>query len=214
MDIFSKAVFYLVPLILSLTVHEFAHAWAAKKLGDDTAERLGRLTLNPLSHIDLLGTIILPLILIIKTGMPFFAWAKPVPFTASRFRRDINMRTGTMLVAFAGPLSNLLLLILAAGVLSVSVHFYSIPPAFNDLCIAMMTMNAGLFALNLIPMHPLDGGKVLAWLLPPDMASRYDAFFYQYGGWLLLPLFFVIGPVLRPFVGMLIRGVAQLTGLA
>lgn len=212
MDVFSKAVFYLVPLILSLTVHEFAHAWAAKKLGDDTAERLGRLTLNPLSHIDLVGTIILPILLIMKAGVPFFAWAKPVPFEASRFRRDINIRTGTMLVAFAGPLSNLALLLIAASALSIAGHL--MPPAFVELSGAMMTLNAGLFALNLIPMHPLDGGKVLAWLLPSDLAARYDNFFYQYGGFMLLPLFFVIGPVLRPIIGFLIRGVAQLTGLA
>ncbi|HSI03721.1 MAG TPA: site-2 protease family protein, partial [Myxococcota bacterium] len=92
MDVLSKSVFYLVPLILSLTVHEYAHAWAAKKLGDDTAEKLGRLNLNPLSHIDPIGSLLLPIMLIFTTGRPYFAWAKPVPFEPSRFRRDITMR--------------------------------------------------------------------------------------------------------------------------
>ena len=81
---------YVIPLILSLSVHECAHAWAAKRLGDDTAEKLGRLTLNPLSHIDPIGTLILPMMLIYTMGAPYFAWAKPVPYESSRFRRDIT----------------------------------------------------------------------------------------------------------------------------
>lgn len=213
MDVLSKAVFYLVPLILSLTVHEFAHAWAAKKLGDDTAERLGRLNLNPISHIDPIGSLLLPILLIFKTGRPYFAWAKPVPFDASRFRRDITMRNGAMLVAFAGPLSNLLLLVMTAGALSASHHFYRLPEAIEQLCMAMMTMNAGLFLFNMIPIAPLDGQKVLSGLLPTAMADKYENAMNQVGMWLLIPLFFVIGPFLRGPIDALIQGVAQLTGL-
>src|SRR5258708_984601 len=96
-----EAALVLVPMILSLTVHEFAHAAMARSLGDDTAERLGRLNLNPLSHIDPVGTLVLPLILM-TSGAPFsFGWAKPVPFNPARFRRDVNIRTGATLVAAA-----------------------------------------------------------------------------------------------------------------
>src|SRR5215471_12296793 len=99
---------YLVPLLLSLTVHEWAHAWSAYRLGDDTAAKLGRLTLNPIAHIDPIGTLILPLL-----GVPF-GWAKPVPVVASRFRRGVNMTTGMMITAAAGPLSNVVLAVLSA----------------------------------------------------------------------------------------------------
>ena len=193
MDVLSKSVFYLVPLILSLTVHEYAHAWAAKKLGDDTAEKLGRLNLNPLSHIDPIGSLLLPIMLIFTTGRPYFAWAKPVPFEPSRFRRDITMRNGAMLA---------------------SRRFYALPEAFDQLFIAMMTMNAGLFLFNMIPIHPLDGQKVLSGLLPRAMAERYDAVMTQFGSFLLLPLFFVAGRFLRGPIEALIQGVATLTGLA
>jgi len=214
MDVFSKAVFYLVPLILSLTVHEYAHAWAAKKLGDDTAEKLGRLTLNPISHIDPIGSLLLPIMLIFTTGRPYFAWAKPVPFEPSRFRKDITVRNGAMLVAFAGPLSNFFMLIGASGTLAVSRRFFPLPEAFDQLLIAMMTMNAGLFLFNMIPVHPLDGQKVLSGLLPRAMAERYDAVMMQFGSFLLLPIFFIGGRYLRGPIEALIQGVATLTGLA
>ena len=100
---FTWRLMWLPISILSLSFHEFAHAWSAWKLGDDTASREGRLTLNPVSHIDLLGTIILPLL-----GVPF-GWAKPVPVNPARFRRDVNMSTGMAITATAGPLSNVLL---------------------------------------------------------------------------------------------------------
>jgi Zn-dependent protease len=93
----------LIPLILSLTVHEFAHAWSAYRLGDDTASRMGRLTLNPLAHIDPIGTVLLPLL-----GIPF-GWARPVPINPARFRRSMRMSTGMMITAAAGPLANVIL---------------------------------------------------------------------------------------------------------
>src|SRR5689334_23219884 len=97
---------YLIPLILSLTVHEWAHAYSAFRLGDDTASRQGRLTLNPIPHIDPIGTILCPLL-----GIPF-GWAKPVPVNPLRFNRGVSMRTGMMITAAAGPLSNLVLAVL------------------------------------------------------------------------------------------------------
>lgn len=98
----------LVPMILSLSVHEFAHAWSAFKLGDDTASSQGRLTLNPIAHIDVIGTLVLPIILTLQGGF-FFGWAKPVPVSPHRFRRSISMRNGMILTAMAGPASNVLI---------------------------------------------------------------------------------------------------------
>src|SRR5580698_8792478 len=100
---------YLIPLILSLTVHEWAHAYSAFRLGDDTAARQGRLTLNPIPHIDPFGTILCPLL-----GIPF-GWAKPVPVNPVRFNREISMRAGMMITAAAGPLSNLVLAVLCSA---------------------------------------------------------------------------------------------------
>jgi Zn-dependent protease len=213
MDVVSKAVFYLVPLILSLTVHEYAHAWAARRLGDDTAERLGRLNLNPISHIDPLGSLVLPIMSIIYFGRPFFAWAKPVPFDPSRFRRGISMRNGAMLVAFAGPLSNLLMLFGAALFLAASRRWFGIPEAFEQLMLAMMTMNAALFLFNMLPIYPLDGQKVLAGLLPRALAERYEATMQQFGSFLLIPIFLFAGRVLARPLEALINSVARVTGL-
>src|SRR4051812_18777201 len=104
----------LIPMILSLTVHEFSHAWAAKRVGDNTGELAGRLTLNPLAHADPFGTVLLPLLILMANGavgmgrIPFFGWAKPVPFNAGRFTRKVTARMGSTLVAAAGPISNLL----------------------------------------------------------------------------------------------------------
>ena len=109
-------VIVLVPMILCLTVHEFAHAWAAHKLGDDTAASQGRMTLNPLVHIDLFGTILIPVIAVIAGGIGLIGWAKPVPVSPYRFRRTVTMRTGMMITAVAGPLSNLVMAFVTAGV--------------------------------------------------------------------------------------------------
>src|SRR5215831_21359818 len=107
----------LIPLLLSLTVHEWAHAWSAYRLGDDTASMQGRLTLNPIAHIDPIGTLILPLL-----GVPF-GWAKPVPVNPTRFRRGVNMSRGMMITAAAGPLSNVALAVLSAIALGLIARF-------------------------------------------------------------------------------------------
>ena len=210
-----QGVLYLVPLILSLSVHEYFHAWAARRLGDDTAERAGRLTLNPIAHVDPIGTLVLPMILIYTTGMPYFAWAKPVPFNPTRFRRDITMRNGSMLVAFAGPLSNLILLIIVSLILAASLRWFALPGAMYMLLQAMMRLNAALFVFNLIPIFPLDGHKVLSGLLPRQLADSYDAVNYKFGNWVLLIIIVTgAGRFLRVPVEALVHGVASLTGLA
>jgi|HubBroStandDraft_6_1064221.scaffolds.fasta_scaffold81687_3 Zn-dependent protease len=153
-----------VPLLLSLTVHEWAHAYSAYRLGDDTAEREGRLTLDPIAHIDLLGTLILPLF------SPFgFGWAKPVPVNPARFRRDVTMRTGMMITAMAGPLSNLLIALVSTVALGLLLRFHMIrgmDEGAGKLLEIAIGMNLVLCLFNFLPIPPLDGSRVVDGLLP------------------------------------------------
>jgi Zn-dependent protease len=177
----------LLPLfILSLTVHEWAHAFSAWKLGDDTAASQGRLTLNPLVHIDLLGTIALPLL-----GVPF-GWAKPVPVNPARFRRDVSMAGGMALTASAGPLSNLVLAVLSAVAVGI---LYRVAPAFATsgtpvlpLLGQMIFLNVALAVFNLLPVPPLDGSRLVAWLLPRGMQDGWQQV-EQFAPFLLLAVF-------------------------
>jgi Zn-dependent protease len=170
----AAAVLNLIVLLLSLTFHEFFHAWAAWRLGDDTAARMGRLTLNPIPHIDLFGTIILPLL-----NAPI-GWAKPVPVDPSRFNRNVRMTTGDIIVSSAGPLSNLLLGTLAAVLLGLLARFA--PSAVGGgsagaaLLGRLMLVNAGLAVFNLLPIPPLDGGHVAESLMPYRWRGAWEQF--------------------------------------
>ena len=172
-DLLSRVLF-VIPLLLSLTVHEFFHAWTAWRLGDDTAARMGRLTLNPLPHIDPIGTLLLPFLRI-----PF-GWAKPVPVDPSRFRRGISMRTGDILVSVAGPLSNLGLAV-ACTLVFVALHRF-LPSAVapgsgaGELLDNLVLMNVALAVFNLLPIPPLDGGHVAANLVPYRWRGAWDRF--------------------------------------
>jgi Zn-dependent protease len=173
----------LIVLLLSLTVHEFSHAWVAWRLGDDTAARMGRLTLNPVPHIDIIGTIALPLM-----GAPI-GWAKPVPVNPANFRRDVRMSTGDILVSIAGPLSNLafaLLVTIALGVLArVSPSLVVGSAPVGVLMARLMMTNIGLAMFNLLPIPPLDGSHVVGSLLPYRFRDAWDRF-AQLGPFLLL----------------------------
>lgn len=158
-----------IPLLLALCVHEWAHGFMAKLRGDRTAEMMGRLTLNPVAHMDPVGTVLFPL-LSLSFGSPiFFGWAKPVPFDVRNLK---NPRVDTFWIALAGPLSNVVLALLATMVLAVVVRLFSVDgaeqtiQAFVTLMIYFVQINLFLAVFNMIPLHPLDGGKVLARFLP------------------------------------------------
>lgn len=168
----QELVLVLVPMILSLTVHEFAHAAAARALGDRTAERQGRLTLNPISHIDPFGTLLLPALLVLGGGGFFFGWARPVPYDPGGFRR-VSARLGTLLTAAAGPASNLLLAMVAAALLHAVVAPGSEQTPVVDLLLRMVVINVILALFNMIPMPPLDGSKVLLMTFPRPVGRLY-----------------------------------------
>ncbi len=187
----------LVPVILfSLTVHEYAHAFVAYRLGDDTAKRQGRLSLNPLVHLDLLGTLLLFIV--------HFGWAKPVPVDPRNFK---NPKKDMLLVALAGPVSNILTAIAAAVVLKAvfeNFAFGGIPPGSGvDVVVRMLVwfiyIGIVLAVFNMIPIPPLDGSRVLYGLLPDSIAARY-ARVETYGIFILFAFFLFGGKLLGYFI--------------
>ena len=169
-----ERVMLIIPLILSLTVHEWAHASSAYLLGDDTASRQGRLTLDPLVHIDPVGTLLLPLL-----GVPF-GWAKPVPVNPARFTRKISMAKGLLLTAAAGPASNVLLAFICIVLLAVLLR--TVPewlignPAIFLLLRYGLLLNISLAVFNMLPIPPLDGSRVAEGLLPQRWRSVWERY--------------------------------------
>jgi Zn-dependent protease len=196
----------LIPLILSLTVHEFFHAFTAWKLGDDTAARAGRLTLNPIPHIDPIGTLLLPL-----AGIPF-GWAKPVPVDVSRIRRGIKMSTGNVLISAAGPLSNLGLAVVSSVVFGALFRFA--PEVMHrgggayELLVSLIMVNVTLAIFNLLPIPPLDGSHVAEAFVPYRWRGAWESF-ARFAPFLLLGFFFFGRGLLNPpmaFVIGLLQG--------
>jgi Zn-dependent protease len=195
-------------LLLSLTIHEAAHAWTADKLGDPTARMLGRVSLNPLVHIDWIGTVLLPIIAAISR-LPLIGWAKPVPVNLRNLRHP---RRDFMIVAAAGPISNFLQAFVAAAVLRMiwdgTVGDGGPGVAVTFLYIAVQ-VNLLLAFFNLIPIPPLDGSHVMYHLLPPHLGMRYREV-GRYGMFILLGLMIFA----RPLFSMLLLPVNVLIGLA
>lgn len=209
-DRIAWAITSYVVLLFSLSFHESAHAWMASRFGDDTARRLGRVSLNPAVHIDFVGTILMPILQIIgPSGIPVMAWAKPTPVEARNFRPGMLAR-GQVLVALAGPVSNVILAVLFTAALFVAVRL-GLDPATRDPLVKLVGagvfINVALAIFNLVPLPPLDGSWVASWGLPRPMAEHYDRVMEPYGQWILLGLF-VTGALswaISPLIGLVQR---------
>jgi Zn-dependent protease len=179
---------YALPVLFAITVHEAAHGYAARYLGDDTAWKLGRVTLNPVPHIDLLGTIVLPLVMYLASaGGMLFGYAKPVPVRYGNLRHP---KRDMVWVALAGPASNLLQAVLW-GALYYAIQALGVQEVFfYGMCKAGVSMNIGLCVLNLFPLPPLDGGRILTGLLPMRQAMAFSRI-EPYGFFIVLALIYL-----------------------
>lgn len=206
---------WVMPVLFAITVHETAHGWIAKQLGDPTAFMLGRLSLNPIKHIDPMGTILVPGILLMLGGF-LFGWAKPVPITWENLKHP---KRDMALVAVAGPLSNLLMALmwalliriaLLSGVTTDSMAMYLVYAG-----VAGIFINTILMVLNLLPLPPLDGGRVAVGLLPGPLAWKFGRI-EPYGLPILIALLVtgLLGKILWPVVTLLIIMFAQIGGLS
>jgi Zn-dependent protease len=194
----QKVAVSALPIIFAITVHEAAHGYAAKYFGDLTAERMGRITLNPLKHIDPIGTVILPAVTLIAGGM-LFGWAKPVPVNFANLR---NPKKDMLWVAAAGPASNFIMAIFWALMLNFS---YSLPVTAAQFLSHMswvgISINLILMVLNLLPLPPLDGGRIAVSLLPTDLAVKLSKV-ERYGFVILIGLLFtgILGKIISPII--------------
>lgn len=167
-------IFTIAILIFSVVIHEVSHGYSANLLGDPTARLAGRLTLNPIKHLDLMGSIIIPAILIITNAGFIFGWAKPVPYNPYNLRK--GGKWAEAMVAGAGPLSNFLLAIVFGLLIRFSIVFNFATPAFIQISAIIVFVNIMLGVFNLIPIYPLDGSKVLTGVLPYNLAEKYRIF--------------------------------------
>lgn len=197
MDLGLSGLFlWLMVLYVSITVHEFMHAWTANYLGDPTAKAMGRVSLNPIAHIDPFGTVLLPLLLLISSGGAFaFGYAKPVQINPLNFK---NHRLGEALTSVAGPAGNLFLMLVFAAL-------YKLLPnqnlLFSSLMLMFVQLNAVLMVFNLLPIPPLDGSKVLYSFFPN---SKLIGIFESYGPFILIPLVLLFGSyIIRPIVNLI-----------
>jgi Zn-dependent protease len=202
---------WLIPLVIAIVFHEVAHGYVARAFGDRTAEQRGRLSLNPIRHVDPIGTLVVPLVLALAHA-PIFGWAKPVPVVARRLR---NPRVHMMLVALAGPASNLVLALLAAFALGGTVAMLGgvpqVPGAARfvfDNLLNFLLINVFLAIFNLIPLPPFDGGHVVEGLLPRSLAVHYSKL-ARFGFPLLLILLVVV-PRIAPDADIVTRVVAPI----
>ena len=199
-----NAIFYIIILIMSVIIHEVSHGYAAKMMGDDTAEHAGRLTLNPLKHLDPIGSVLLPLILIISKAGFVFGWAKPVPVNPYNLRG----KYGEALVAAAGPLSNLCI----ALVVGLLIRFLGsvLPDSFLHIAALVVLINIVLAVFNLVPLAPLDVSKILFGFFPLHLAEA-RAFLERYGFLFVIIFIVFFFDFLSPVIGFLF---SLFTGLA
>lgn len=217
LNIIQKIVIMAPPLVFAIVLHEVAHGWVANRLGDHTARDRGRLTLNPVSHVDLFGTIIMPILLYLSTHGKFvFGYAKPVPINPFNFK---DPKKGMAFSSLAGPGVNLIMAIAFAFILRVvlpNVEGFIPRSEWESIGLPIILMlgygvliNVGLALLNLIPVPPLDGSRIVYWLLPDTMASAYYRL-ERYGMLIILALFafnilgYLIWPIMQPALDILL----------
>ncbi len=196
-------IFQIIVFVFLVIIHEVSHGLMAKELGDDTAEKMGRLTLNPLAHLDPFGSVLLPLMMYLFTeGKLIFGWAKPVPYNPLNLKHPLKDQC---LIALAGPLANLVLALLFGLV----IRFVPFLPSFMIPYLALVAYISIMFAIfNLIPLPPLDGSKVLFYLFP---SWKLEAFLNRYGPILLLVVIFFGWNFIQPVIDELFT---LMTGLA
>ncbi len=200
-----NTVFYIAILLMSVVIHEVSHGFMAEYFGDKTARFAGRLTLNPLKHLDLFGSILLPIVLYLTSGFAF-GWAKPVPYNPDNLS---NRKWGTITVASAGVLANFFIAIIFGFAIRFS-QGYNLSPDFYFITSSIVIINLALAIFNLVPIPPLDGSKILFSLLPRSLYSMMD-FIEQYGFLFLIIFIIFFSNYLYPILAFLFH---LLTGLA
>ncbi len=210
-NLVQRIVIWALPVLFAITVHEVAHGWMALKLGDRTAMMLGRLTLNPIKHIDPVGTLLVPALMLLVGGF-VFGWAKPIPVTWDNLKHP---KRDMALVALAGPLANLMMIILWTGGLKLGLALHPgmawLAQPLVYMAVAGIFINTVLMVLNLLPLPPLDGGRVVTGLLPDRLSWQYSRI-EPYGFMILLLLFFtnILGKIMWPVISVVIAAVFTL----
>ena len=197
---FQTLLIYIIPLLFAITLHEAAHGWVACKLGDHTARMMGRVTLDPTKHIDPIGTIAIPLVLLLSSSGFIFGWAKPVPINFNALR---NGKNGMIWVALAGPIANIVMAICWLFIMIIAINMNI--AALIEMGRVGILVNCVLAVFNLLPIPPLDGSRVISALLPNRLAYQYNQL-EQYGLYILLGLMFLGGfnYLVRPWVELIL----------